>query len=249
MKNKFKILSLSIICAFVILPFFAVNLDFKTKRESVEVKNTTTTEVKNISIKEKEVAEKKESATKKEDYIIRRKSFVDNRVEFEKKAEKKVEKNKSKVTPKPTLKPTPKPTKKPIKKDKKVNEQKQVVKKNKSAFYLSSNERRILECVVMGEAGGESYKGQLMVTYCIFNACKKDNLQPSQVRRIYKYSGWKTNPSNSVKKAVSAIFDDGYKPVNDTPLYFYAPKYCNSSWHETQRYICTVGGHKFFGRW
>lgn len=120
----------------------------------------------------------------------------------------------------------------------------------KPFFYLTDYERRVTECMVMGESGGESYEGQLMVAFCILNACLKDGLQPSEVRVEYQYSGWKENPSDSVKRAVKEIFDDGYAPIDDTPMFFYAPKRVKRTpWHETQRYICTIGGHKFFGEW
>jgi spore germination cell wall hydrolase CwlJ-like protein len=217
MKLNFKsILSLSIIVAFIISPFIAVNFDHREEDKNIEVKD--------INIKQKEVPKKKEDDIET--------------TEVPKKETKKKE-----------LKPTLNTNRKTVKQVKKVAKKEQMVKKNKQKFYLSSRERKVVECIVMGESGSEPYKGQLMVAYCILNACKKDGLQPSEVRKVYKYSGWNTNPTKSVKRAVSSIFDDGHKPVNDTPLYFYAPKYCNSTWHETQRYICTVGGHKFFGRW
>lgn len=217
MKLNFKsILSLSIIVAFIISPFIAVNFDHREEDKNIEVKD--------INIKQKEVPKKKE-----EDIET---------TEVPKKETKEKE-----------LKPTPNVNRKTVKQVKKVAKKEQMVKKNKQKFYLSSRERKVVECIVMGESGSEPYKGQLLVAYCILNACLKDGLQPSEVRKVYKYSGWNTNPTKSVKRAVSSIFDDGHKPVNDTPLYFYAPKYCNSTWHETQRYICTVGGHKFFGRW
>ena len=114
-------------------------------------------------------------------------------------------------------------------------------------FDLTDSERKTAECMVMGEAGNESYYGQTLVAYCILNACEKDDLQPSEVRVEYKYSGWKENPSESVKNAVKQVFEEGYKPVNDTPLWFYAPKWCNSSWHEEQRFIIEAGDHRFFG--
>lgn len=118
--------------------------------------------------------------------------------------------------------------------------------KSKSVFYLSDKERRVVECIVMGEAGGESYKGQVLVAQCILNACLKDNTQPSKVRTKYQYSGWNKNPSKSVKKAVSAVFDNGYKITNEPILYFYSPKYCKSSWHESQCFVIECGGHRFF---
>lgn len=117
-------------------------------------------------------------------------------------------------------------------------------------FYeLSDEQRRIVENIVMGESGSESYLGQQLVAVCIVNACLKDNISPSEVRVKYKYAGWNENPTDSVKEAVSSVFDDGDLPTDEQILYFYAPKWTKSAWHETQRYIMTEGGHKFFAEW
>ena len=116
-------------------------------------------------------------------------------------------------------------------------------------FQLTEEERRIVECMVMGESGGEIYKGQVLVAQCILNACLKERRQPSDIRRIYQYAGWHSNPSESVKKAVSAVFDQGYKVTTEPILYFYAPNLCNGAWHETQRFIIEVGAHRFFAQW
>ena len=120
---------------------------------------------------------------------------------------------------------------------------------DKPLFYLSDYERWVAECMVMGESGNQPYDGQVLVAQCILNACLKDGLQPSQVRIRYQYSGWHESPSDSVKKAVSAVFDDGYKVTEEFILYFYAPKYASGSWHETQRFVIQIGGHRFFAEW
>jgi hypothetical protein len=122
-----------------------------------------------------------------------------------------------------------------------------IVSKNET-IVLDDYERSVVECMVMGEAGSESYYGQLMVAYCIRNACERDGLSPSQVRAKYQYSGWNAYPSESVKQAVREVFDNGKAVIDDTPLWFYAT-WTYSSWHESQRYICTIGNHKFFGEW
>ena len=116
-------------------------------------------------------------------------------------------------------------------------------------FYLSDYERWVVECIVMGESGIEPYDGQILVAQCVLNACLKDGLQPSEVRTEYKYSGWNENPSDDVKDAVSAVFDDGYTATDEFILYFYAPKYAEGKWHETQRFVIEVGGHRFFAEW
>lgn len=119
----------------------------------------------------------------------------------------------------------------------------------KPFYELSEHERWIVECMVMGEAEGESYTGKLLVALCILNASLKDNIPPSEVRIAYKYSGWNENPNDDVKNAVSEVFDYGYKVTEEPILYFYAPKWCTSAWHETQRHVITEGGHKFFAQW
>lgn len=142
-----------------------------------------------------------------------------------------------------------------------INENKEAIKietetetvtdvvKNDSLFYLNDYQREVAERIVMGESGIESYDGQVLVAQCLLNACLKDGLLPSEVREKYKYAGWHNNPSDSVKKAVSAVFDDGYKITDEFILYFYAPMYCESDWHESQRFVIEVGGHKFFAEW
>lgn len=116
-------------------------------------------------------------------------------------------------------------------------------------FELSEHERWVVECMVMGEAKGESYKGKILVAQCILNACLRQDIQPSKVRTKYQYSGWDENVSDEVKEAVSAVFDDGYQATTEPILYFYAPEYGRSDWHETQRHVITEGGHKFFTLW
>lgn len=116
-------------------------------------------------------------------------------------------------------------------------------------FELSDYERWVVECIVAGEAEGESYNGKILVAQCIFNAALQDGLLPSQVREKYKYAGWNENPSDDVKNAVSEVFDHGFTIVDEPILYFYAPDRVDSEWHETQKHVITEGGHKFFKEW
>lgn len=126
----------------------------------------------------------------------------------------------------------------------------------KSGFVLSDEERYVVESIVTGEAGSETYDGKWAVATCIYNACVKDGLQPSQVRKQYKYSGWNEtwrtqHPEKfaEVQEVVSRVFDNG-ELITDKPiLWFYAPKYCNGSWHNTQQYVATWGTQKFFAPW
>lgn len=113
-------------------------------------------------------------------------------------------------------------------------------------FYLSDCERAELESLVMAEAGGESYEGQMAVAQCIIDACEKEGKQPSEIAVMYRYTKHRPAPSESVKEAVSAVFDRGEVVTEENILYFYAPAIVYSEWHETQTYVTTIGGHRFF---
>lgn len=127
-------------------------------------------------------------------------------------------------------------------------------------FPLSEDERYLVESIVCGESGTECYEGKVAVANCILNACIKENMRPQEIQSLYQYSGWKsieefesecmaaygnTNLADEVRQAVSQVFDDG-DILNDEMLWFYAPNVSYSSWHESQKYIMTVGAHKFF---
>ena len=120
-------------------------------------------------------------------------------------------------------------------------------------FFEISNEDRDTICYIMaGEPGYESLEGKMAVAQSLLNAIKKENKSAKQIKKLYKYSGWKTNLENQnpemwaeVVEAVNLVFDDG-KTVTDKPiLFFYAPKYCSGAWHKTLPQATVIGGHSF----
>ena len=113
-------------------------------------------------------------------------------------------------------------------------------------YALTAAERDEIERVVMAEAGAEPYIGQMAVAQCILNACEKENERPAEIVRRYGYTDERPEPSYKVKSAVSDVFDDGDVATDAEILYFYAPELCQSLWHESQTYVCTIGGHRFF---
>lgn len=114
-------------------------------------------------------------------------------------------------------------------------------------YELTDEERTVVEQVVMAESGAEPYCGQMLVAQCILNAAEREDLRPDEVIEAYRYTSARVEPSESVVKAVSAVFDRGEVAVDDTPLYFYAPALVSSEFHEGQRFIIEVNGHRFFG--
>lgn len=115
------------------------------------------------------------------------------------------------------------------------------------AFYeLTEEERELIERVVMAEAGAEPYEGQKAVAQCILNACILDGLRPAQVIKKYKYTDARPSPTEAVRSAVSAVFDEGEKVIDPEALFFYAPARVASTWHESQACVASIGGHRFF---
>lgn len=115
-------------------------------------------------------------------------------------------------------------------------------------YSLTEAERDLVERVVMAESGGESYKGQMLVAQCILNACEIDGIRPAEVIRKYVYAKARPEPSDSVKRAVSAVFDKGEQVTDEPIVYFYAPALVKSEFHESQIFCLREGGHKFFCR-
>ena len=117
-------------------------------------------------------------------------------------------------------------------------------------YGLTDAERDIVERVVMAEAGGEGFDGQRLVAQCILNTAEAMDLRPDEVVTApNQYASPANEASQEVKEAVSAVFDDG-DMVTDEPIrWFYAPRYVDSAWHESKRYVLTYQNHKFFAEW
>lgn len=114
-------------------------------------------------------------------------------------------------------------------------------------YELTDFERQLVCEVVMAESGNQPYCGQMAVAQCLLNACEKDGIRPEEAVREYQYTPNRVEPSESVQRAVSAVFDRGEVAIDETILWFYAPKHVDGTpWHETQRHVLTINDHKFF---
>lgn len=116
-------------------------------------------------------------------------------------------------------------------------------------YPITAEDRRVLECIVEGEAGTEGLEGKMWVATCLLNAMKREgDASAAFVRKQYQYDGWEENVTDETITAVSRVFDDG-ELMHDTVLWFYAPKRGYSKWHETQKFVAEVGGHRLFAPW
>lgn len=121
-----------------------------------------------------------------------------------------------------------------------------VLQSTATRYTLTAAERDTVERVVMAEAGAEPYEGQIAVAQCILNACELEDMRPDEIVIEYQYTDNRPDPTDEVKAAVSAVFDNGETVTDAEILYFYAPALVKSEWHESQSYVMTVGGHRFF---
>ena len=113
-------------------------------------------------------------------------------------------------------------------------------------YPLTDAERDVVERVVMAEAGGESFEGQMLVAQCILNATEKRGVDPSEAVVLYSYTKSRPDPTQRVKDAVAAVFDRGETVVDEPILYFYNPALVTSDFHESQIFVIEEGGHRFF---
>ena len=119
-------------------------------------------------------------------------------------------------------------------------------------FEISNQDRETIQYIVAGEAGYEPIEGKMAVAQALLNAMKKDGCNAKQVRKLYQYSGWKTNlniesPENwaEVKEAVNRVFDEGEFVSENPILFFYAPKHSSGKFHRTLPHDQVIGGHSF----
>ena len=117
---------------------------------------------------------------------------------------------------------------------------------DRTRYNLTDSERDLVERVVMAEVEDEPYEGKILVCQCILNACRINNKRPAEIIKQYVYAKRRPEPSESVKKAVAAVFDKGETVTDEAVIYFYAPALVKSEFHESQRFVCEVGGHRFF---
>lgn len=144
--------------------------------------------------------------------------------------------------------------------DEKIREMFQIEKTNHKIkkeewhtfFEISNQDRETIQYIVAGEAGYEPIKGKMAVAQTLLNAMKKEGRSAKQVKKIYQYSGWKTNlniesPENwaEVKEAVDRVFDNGEFVSENPILFFYAPKYSSGKFHRTLPHDQVIGGHSF----
>lgn len=113
-------------------------------------------------------------------------------------------------------------------------------------YTLTDAERWEVASVVTAEAQGEPYAGKVAVAQCILQASEDAGIRPTEAVVKYSYTKKRPEPSEEALEAVQAVFDFGHVATTEPIKYFYAPAIVYSEWHESQDYVLTINGHRFF---
>lgn len=110
---------------------------------------------------------------------------------------------------------------------------------------LSSYDRAKLERLVMGEAGSLGFNGAALVAQSIRDSMNLSNTTSIDwiINEYQYYAPTDKEPTQTVKDAVSYIFDSNGSAVQHRILCFYTGV---SEWHETQEFIVGCGNVRFF---
>ena len=126
------------------------------------------------------------------------------------------------------------------------------VEENEPFFYISDDERYAIACIIAGEAYNSGMDLKTAVAQTIYIAMKIEDCRLNGV--INRYDGYRDRSViedrvwQECQEAISQIFDRGEMAVDEPIEFFYAPQYCTSNWHESLKYVTTIGGCRFFTR-
>lgn len=120
-----------------------------------------------------------------------------------------------------------------------------------SIISISQAEYNLICSVVMRETGYGSYEGCVAVSQCFRNAMIREKNSGNaydawSVQRKYGYGGVGRTPNERVKRAVYDVFYNGVTITSEPIICYYAPALAYSAWHESQIYVCSYDGNKFF---
>lgn len=120
-----------------------------------------------------------------------------------------------------------------------------------STVELSDADRDLLERLCMGEFGSGGFIGAALIAQAVKDAmCSDGYSSVADVIKYCRYDGSTSMGTNDAcRQAVRYIFDDNHAAVQHRLLYMYNPYLCTSSFHESQRFILSYQGVRFFDRW
>ncbi|WP_407721132.1 hypothetical protein [Ruminococcus sp. JE7B6] len=115
---------------------------------------------------------------------------------------------------------------------------------------LTDEDRDLLERLCYGEFGSGGFIGAAMIAQCVRDAMCFDGYSTVEdVIKYCRYDGSTTSgTSDECVQAVRYIFDDDGSAVQHRMLYMYNPYMVKSAFHESQNFILSYQGVRFFDR-
>ena len=116
---------------------------------------------------------------------------------------------------------------------------------------LTDEDRSLLENLCYGEFGTGGFIGASLIAQCVKDAmCFDGYTSVAEVIRECRYDGSTDIGTNDeCRQAVRYIFDENHDAVQHRMLYMYNPYMVQSSFHESQNFILSYAGVRFFDRW
>lgn len=116
---------------------------------------------------------------------------------------------------------------------------------------LCDADRDLLERLCMGEFGSGGFTGACLIAQSVKDAMSFDGFRSvAEIIKDYHYTGSTSiAATQECKDAVKYIFDQNHDAVQHRILYMYNPSMVSSSFHESQNFILSYGGVRFFDRW
>lgn len=116
---------------------------------------------------------------------------------------------------------------------------------------LTEKDRDLLERLCMGEFGSGGFIGASLIAQAVKDAMCFDGYKTvAEVIKECRYTG-STNigTSDECRQAVHYIFDENRDAVQHRIMYMYNPYMVQSAFHESQNFILSFEGIRFFDRW
>ena len=120
-----------------------------------------------------------------------------------------------------------------------------------ASVTLTEEDRDLLERLCMGEFGSGGFIGACLIAQSVKDAmCFDGYSSVAEVIRECRYTGSTDMGTNDeCRQAVRYRFDENHDAVQHRLMYMYNPRMVQSNFHESQNFILSYSGIRFFDRW
>lgn len=113
-------------------------------------------------------------------------------------------------------------------------------------IILSDEDRKLCGSIIATEAGYQNEVSQILVAQSIYNRMKEKDVSIQKAVRG-EYANKNKKSDDQINEVINMVFDQGRGVTDENVKWFYNPDLCKSSFHEHQKFIVEIGGHRYFG--